>query len=40
MPLEECYRIIASGRGTDFDPEVVDAFLMDRNQVAEIYHHL
>lgn len=37
MPLEECYRIIESGRGTDFDPDIVDAFLMDRTKVEEIY---
>ena len=38
MPLEECYRIIESGRGTDFDPDVVDAFMMNRDQVEEIYY--
>lgn len=39
MPLEECYRIITNGRGEDFDPEVVDAFLTDKGKVEEIYHH-
>lgn len=38
MPLEECCRIIMNGRGTDFDPEVVDAFLTDKSKVEEIYH--
>lgn len=38
MPLAECYRIIQNGRGQDFDPEVVDAFLMDTGKVEEIYH--
>ena len=38
MPLEECYRIIESGRGTDFDPDVVDAFMTNRDQVEEIYY--
>lgn len=38
MPLEECYRIIENGRGADFDPEVVDAFLTDKSKVEEIYH--
>ena len=38
MPLEECYRIIESGRGTDFDPDVVDAFFAKRERVEEIYH--
>ena len=37
MPLEDCYQIIIKGRGSDFDPDVVDAFMMDRNQVEEIY---
>lgn len=27
MPLEECFKIIKEGRGRDFDPELVDAFL-------------
>ena len=39
MPLEECYRIIENGRGTDFDPDIVDAFLKNRIQVEEIYNH-
>ncbi|MDY3917525.1 MAG: HD-GYP domain-containing protein [Candidatus Limivivens sp.] len=39
MPLEECYRIIRNGRGEDFDPEIVDAFLMDKSKVEEIYYH-
>ena len=38
MPLEECYRIIINGRGEDFDPEVVDAFLVDKRKVEEIYY--
>ncbi|MGN0688747.1 MAG: HD-GYP domain-containing protein [Oscillospiraceae bacterium] len=38
MPLEECYRIIENGRGVDFDPEIVDAFFMDKNRIEEIYH--
>ena len=39
MPLEECYRIIENGRGVDFDPDIVDAFMMDREKVEEIYYH-
>ncbi len=39
LPLEECYQIISSGRGTDFDPDVVDAFLMDKDLIEEIYHN-
>lgn len=38
MPLEECYQIILKGRGTDFDPNIVDAFMMDRGKIEEIYY--
>ena len=38
MPLEECYNIIANGRGIDFDPDIVDAFMLDRDKVEEIYY--
>lgn len=36
MPMEECFRIIIDGRGTDFDPDIVDAFLMSRDKIEEI----
>lgn len=36
LPLDECFRIIQNGRGTDFDPEVVDAFMTDQDKVKEI----
>ena len=39
MPLKECYRIIENGRGTDFDPDIVDAFFANRDQVEAIYYH-
>lgn len=38
MPLETCFEIIKNGRGTDFDPEIVDVFLNARPKVEEIYH--
>ena len=38
MPLEQCYDIIKNGRGTDFDPDVVDAFFYDRDMIEDIYH--
>ncbi len=38
MPLSECYKIIENGRGEDFDPDIVDAFMMDRDKVEEIYN--
>lgn len=37
MPLWECYNIITKGRGEDFDPDIVDAFMMDKDKVEEIY---
>ena len=37
MPLEKCYRIIEEGRGEDFDPDIVDAFFMNRERIEEIY---
>ena len=37
MALEDCYNIIIKGRGEDFDPDIVDAFLKDRDKVEEIY---
>lgn len=40
MPLEECYSIIMNGRGVDFDPDIVDAFLMNKNKVEEIYYKI
>ena len=39
IPPEECYKIITNGRGQDFDPEVVDAFLADKSKVEEIYYN-
>ena len=39
MPLEKCYRIIEDGRGSDFDPDIVDAFMENRDQVEMIYDH-
>lgn len=39
MPLEQCYSIIENGRGTDFDPDIVDAFMEHKEKVEEIYYH-
>lgn len=36
MPLKECFQIIINGRGTDFDPDIVDAFMMGREKIEEI----
>ena len=40
MPLDACYDIIRKGRGEDFDPDVVDAFLSDTEQVERIYYQM
>lgn len=40
MPLEECYNIIQKGRSDDFDPDIVDAFMMDKEQIEEIYYKM
>ena len=37
MPLKKCYEIILNGRGTDFDPDVVDAFMEDKSKIERIY---
>lgn len=39
MPLEECYRIIENGRGVDFDPDIVDAFFVNKEEIEEIYYN-
>ena len=39
MPLEKCYQIILDGRGSDFDPDIVDAFMVDTDKVEEIYNN-
>ncbi|MGE4357891.1 MAG: HD domain-containing phosphohydrolase [Candidatus Omnitrophota bacterium] len=36
--LEDSYRIVAEGRGTHFDPVIVDAFINIRDKVEDIYH--
>ncbi len=36
FPLDESFRIVADGRGTQFDPSVVDAFVRRREAVLEI----
>lgn len=38
MPLENCYNIIMKGRGEDFDPDVVDTFMMCKDKIEEIYY--
>lgn len=38
MELDECYDIIIKGRGTDFDPDIADAFLENREAVEAILY--
>ncbi|MDD6798311.1 MAG: HD-GYP domain-containing protein [Clostridia bacterium] len=38
MPLEDCYNIIKNGRGTDFDPDIVDVFMENKDEVEKIYY--
>lgn len=37
LPLEECFKIIEEGRGTDFDPELVDLFLGAKDRITSYY---
>ena len=37
MPLAKAYSIIEEGRGTQFDPDVVDAFLASKVQIERYY---
>lgn len=39
MPMDRCFEIIAEGRGKDFDPVVVDAFLGIRRQIEQIHRY-
>lgn len=38
MPLEKCFEIIRDGRGTDFDPDIVDAFFASQYKIEAVYH--
>lgn len=35
IPLEECFSIIEKGRGTDFEPELVEVFLGMKKEICE-----
>lgn len=39
MPLEQCFVIIENGRGTHFDPTIVDVFLSIRPKVEAIHRN-
>ncbi|MGN0666523.1 MAG: HD-GYP domain-containing protein [Huintestinicola sp.] len=36
LPVSTCFEIISKGRNTDFDPDVVDAFMACRDRIEEI----
>ena len=38
MPLEKCFAIIYEGKGTDFDPEIVDAFFERQREIVKVYN--
>jgi putative two-component system response regulator len=40
FPTEKCVKIIVEGRGSHFDPDVVDAFLNRVDDILEIKHSL
>ena len=37
FPLKKCFQIIAEGRGTHFDPAIVDAFFRRHQEIIEAY---
>lgn len=40
LPLEQCFEIIGKGRGTDFDPDLVDIFIDIRPKVEKVYEEI
>lgn len=38
MPLDQCFQIIENGRGTDFDPDLVDVFLDSKEEIIKVYN--
>ena len=38
IPIEGCLRILEQGRGSHFDPEVVDAFFRRKSEIVRTYH--
>ena len=37
-PLDKCFDILISGRGTHFDPNILDAFLERKREVVDVYN--
>ena len=38
MPIDQCFQIIEKGRGTDFDPDLVDVFLSAKEEIIKVYN--
>jgi len=38
MPIDECFKVIENGRGTDFEPLLVDIFLSIRKDIENAYY--
>lgn len=38
MPIDQCFQIIENGRGTDFDPDLVDVFLAAKEEIIKVYN--
>ena len=36
LPLDRCFEILIDGRGTHFDPQVLDAFLAARPRILQV----
>ena len=36
FPVDECFQILTDGRGSHFDPEVIDAFFRQRSEVVKV----
>lgn len=37
FPLDECFRILEEGRGTHFDPDILDAFLKRKSEIIQTF---
>ena len=36
FPVDECFQILTDGRGSHFDPKVIDAFFRQRSVVVKV----
>ena len=40
LPMDECFRIIEEGRGTSFEPLIVDVFLESREEIEKVHQNI